>query len=141
MTTKEQGIYGESRVLTKFVELGIPVSIPFGDNYSYDLVAEFGGKLQKIQVKTSTQSTDHYTKFRMRKVRINRNRSIIKQYTSDEVDYYALYSVPRDRIFLVKSDMVGDSITLWFNSAPCLANKKFNLEEDYLIDRVVNTLP
>lgn len=36
----------------------IPVYIPFGDNERADLIAEFNGKLQKIQVKTSEKCED-----------------------------------------------------------------------------------
>ena len=55
MTTKQLGNIGEAKVLAKFVELQVPVYIPFGDNEKADLVAEFNGKLNKIQVKTSEE--------------------------------------------------------------------------------------
>ena len=63
MHPKWQGMVGESQVLAKFIELGIPVSIPFGDNCSYDLIAEFNGKLNKIQVKSSSQTREGKTNF------------------------------------------------------------------------------
>lgn len=44
----------KQKTLSKFVELGIPVYIPFGDTESADLIAEFGGKLNKIQCKTTS---------------------------------------------------------------------------------------
>ena len=55
MTTKQLGNIGEAKALAKFVELQIPVYIPFGDNEKADLIAEFNGKLNKIQVKTSEE--------------------------------------------------------------------------------------
>ena len=36
--------------------MGIPIYIPFGDDEKADLIAEFDGKLNKIQVKTSIKS-------------------------------------------------------------------------------------
>ena len=36
--------------------MSIPIYIPFGDDEKADLVAEFNGKLNKIQVKTSIKS-------------------------------------------------------------------------------------
>ena len=48
MNTKRIGNIGEAAVLNKFVEMQIPVYIPFGDNESADLIAEFNGKLNKI---------------------------------------------------------------------------------------------
>ena len=53
MNSKRIGNIGEAKALAKFVELGIPVYIPFGDNESADLIAEFNGKLNKIQCKTT----------------------------------------------------------------------------------------
>lgn len=46
---------GEAKALAKFVELQIPVYIPFGDNEKSDLIADFNGKLNKVQVKTSEE--------------------------------------------------------------------------------------
>ena len=43
MDTKGVGNIGEAKVLCKFVELGIPVYLPFGDNERSDLIAEFNG--------------------------------------------------------------------------------------------------
>ena len=51
MNSKAKGNIGEGVVLSEFVKRGIQVSIPFGDNARYDLIAEFNGKLNKIQVK------------------------------------------------------------------------------------------
>lgn len=53
MNSKQIGNIGEAKVLSKFIELGFPVYIPFGDNEKADLVVEFNGKLNKVQVKTS----------------------------------------------------------------------------------------
>ena len=48
MNTKTKGNIGEAIILAEFVKRGIQVSIPFGDNARYDLIAEFNGKLNKI---------------------------------------------------------------------------------------------
>lgn len=55
MTTKQLGNIGEAKALAKFVELQIPVYIPFGDNEKSDLIADFNGKLNKVQIKTSEE--------------------------------------------------------------------------------------
>lgn len=47
INSKRIGNIGEAKAL------GIPVYIPFGDNESADLIAEFNGKLNKIQCKTT----------------------------------------------------------------------------------------
>jgi hypothetical protein len=58
MNSKRIGNLGEAKVLCKFVELGIPVYLPFGDNEKADLIADFNGKLNKIQIKTSKKAED-----------------------------------------------------------------------------------
>lgn len=50
--TKQIGDISEAKVISRFIELGITVSIPFGDNQRYDLIADMEGKLLKIQIKT-----------------------------------------------------------------------------------------
>ena len=55
MNSKEKGNIGEGLALAEFAKRGIQVSIPFGDNARYDLIAEFNGKLNKIQVKYCNQ--------------------------------------------------------------------------------------
>ena len=42
-----------------FVKHGIPIALHFGDNEKYDLIAEFNGKLNKIQIKTSISKTEN----------------------------------------------------------------------------------
>lgn len=42
--TKQKGDVSEAVVLAELVKLGFSVLQPFGDNQSYDLVVEKGGK-------------------------------------------------------------------------------------------------
>ena len=51
MISKEKGNVGEAVILAEFVKRGVQCSLPFGDTARYDLIAEFNGKLNKIQVK------------------------------------------------------------------------------------------
>lgn len=51
MTTKQLGNIGEAKALAKLVSMNVPVYVSFGDNEKADLVAEFNGKLNKLQVK------------------------------------------------------------------------------------------
>lgn len=50
------GNIGEAKALAKLVSMNIPVYVSFGDNEKADLVADFNGKLNKLQVKTSENS-------------------------------------------------------------------------------------
>jgi PD-(D/E)XK endonuclease len=53
LTPREQGDFGERAALYWLVAQGAHVSIPFGHNSHYDLVADFDGRLLRVQVKTS----------------------------------------------------------------------------------------
>lgn len=58
MTTKQLGNISEAKALAKLVSMNIPVYVSFGDNEKADLVADFNGKLNKLQVKTSEKLED-----------------------------------------------------------------------------------
>jgi hypothetical protein len=49
---REQGDHGERAALYWLAAQGAQVSIPFGHSPHYDLIAELGGRLLRVQVKT-----------------------------------------------------------------------------------------
>jgi hypothetical protein len=51
---KEVGERTEAAILNHFIQKGVPVSIPWGNNQRYDLVLEENGVLLKAQCKTGT---------------------------------------------------------------------------------------
>ena len=54
LSPREQGDIGERAALYWLVAQGAHVSIPFGHSPHYDLIADFDGRLARVQVKTST---------------------------------------------------------------------------------------
>ena len=139
MTTKEQGIIGQAKVLSEFESLGVNVSIPFGDNLPYDLIIDVKGKLYKVQVKTSSQTKDGKTDFGIKKNRINTKESYISYYNQNEVDYYALYAILRDKIFLVPFEEAGSSdITIRYELQKNNQLGKIKMEEDYSISKILS---
>ena len=101
MNSKTKGNIGEAIALAEFTKRGIQVSIPFGDNARYDLIADFHDKLNKIQVKYCNQkiingsiscpcasSTNHTT---------NKHLSTY----DNDVDYMAFYLASIDKLLLV----------------------------------------
>ena len=138
MNTKTIGNIGEAKVLCKFVELGIPVYVPFGDNEKADLIAEFNGKLNKIQVKTAINAQDGVINFNISSSHAHRTNGGRHKYTEDEVDYFACYSVARDSIYLVP---ITCSATTAFKIRYEMPKngqiKGVNFEKDYLIDNVL----
>ena len=59
MNSKDKGNLGQALTLAEFIKYNIPVAIPFGDNNRYDLIADFNGKLNRIQIKYCNQQTEN----------------------------------------------------------------------------------
>lgn len=138
MNSKSIGNIGEAKVLCKFVELGIPVYTPFGDNEKADLIAEFNGKLNKIQVKTSIKAENGKIVFDITSSTIHRKNGEKHIYTSDEIDYFACYNIARDKIFLFKVDEVPNTtITIRYERPKNGQTQGIRFEEDYLLDNIL----
>lgn len=137
MNSKDIGNIGEAKTLCKFVELGIPVYIPFGDNNKSDLIAEFNGKLNKIQVKTAEKIEDGAVCFRTKATTRNSKSYKDSFYTKDEIDYFALYSMAVDKIFLVPiEDVSSGFFTIRLNKPKNNQSKGVHFMNDYLIDNI-----
>ena len=139
MNSKDKGNIGESVVLSEFVKRGIQVSIPFGDNARYDLIADFNGKLNKIQVKYCNQ-------------RMSKNGSIVcpcysstnhttnKKLNSyeNDVDYFAFYIVEWNCCLLVPISIIGNKKAMLFRKTHPLNNQSdVNFVDDYLFDKIL----
>ena len=53
LTPREQGDIGERSAMCWLIDQRAAVSIPFGHSPDYDLIADLGGRLLRVQVKTS----------------------------------------------------------------------------------------
>lgn len=136
MISKQKGDIGETRVIYEFTKRGIQVAIPFGDSARYDLIAEFNGKLNKIQVKYCAQitannsivcpscsSTNHTT---------NKHLSTYE----NDIDYFAFYLAPFDECLLVPVSFVGNKKTITFRKEKTKNNQSnnINLIQDFTFD-------
>lgn len=103
MTTNQKGNLGEVRVLSEFVKLGIQCYLPYGDGSGIDLIAEFDGKLNRIQVKT-TESLNKAGAMEWKVTRqegYHGNRAV---YDKNSIDYFAFYCIETDIVCLVPFD-------------------------------------
>lgn len=137
MDTKRIGNIGEAKVLCKFVELGIPVYLPFGDNERADLIADFNGKLNRIQIKTSVKAEDGKMIFDLTSSTMHRSNGVKHKYTNQEVDYFACYNIARDKIFLIPVDKPRTSIAIRYESPKNGQVNGINFEEDFLIENIL----
>ena len=130
-----------ARASCGFQKYGIPVCIPWGDNERYDLIAEFDGKLNKIQVKSSQKIIEDKVKFSLVSSTMHRQNGVKHIYTENEIDYFALYNLERDKVCLVSINEEGlpkSEVTIRFNPPKTKNQFKTFLEEDYLIEKVLN---
>lgn len=58
MSPREQGDWGELSAMTWLAEQGAKIYIPFGHSPDVDLIADFGDRLVRVQVKTCTYFAD-----------------------------------------------------------------------------------
>lgn len=139
MNSKRIGNIGEAKALSKFVELNIPVYIPFGDNETADLVADFNGKLNKIQVKTSIKAQDGKMEFNTASSMSKSHKGdTVHKYTETEVDYYVFYNIDRDKIFLVPFDKAGArGFTIRYELPKNGQKIGVHMEEDFTFEKII----
>ena len=136
METKRIGNIGEILTQSKFVQRGIPIYIPFGENEKADLIAEFNGKLNKIQIKTSERLINNKIIWRLSSRTVNK----CHKYTSDEVDYFALYNLETGIHLLIPFKDLDGRASLYI-TIPYKPSKNqykdFNWE-DYTFEKVLD---
>lgn len=140
MNTKFIGNVGEAKTLSKFVELGIPVYIPFGDNEKSDLIAEFNGKLNKIQCKTSLSFKDNKIYFSLVSSTSHRKNGIKHVYSNEEIDYFSLYNIETNILLLIPIEIIEGMKSISFR-VPFKEGKHNQFQnynfEDFLFEKIV----
>lgn len=136
MNTKEKGNIAESIILAEFIKYGIQVSIPFGDNAKYDLIADFNGKLNRIQVKYCGQAVRNNSITCMCSSRADHiAQKSDHTYTVDEVDYMAFYIAEWNKICLIPLDKINGkaSIQIRLEKTTNVVNQW--IADDYSFDK------
>lgn len=105
---KRVGNIGEAKAIAWFVEHGISVSIPFGDNERYDLVIDYNGKLEKVQVKTSSYCPNSgCISFKLHSSTYHTSNKQNRAYEND-VDSFVLCDLINDSLYYVPiSQVIG----------------------------------
>ena len=97
---QNQGDLSEIKFQLKAWEFGLTVSIPYGYRSKYDFVVDGGGKLSRVQVKSTRRLDDSakYPSYRLRGTYGNKER---QQYDESQIDILACYVVPLDLWYIV----------------------------------------
>lgn len=114
MNTKHIGNIGESKIISEFLYHGIPVYLPFGDNEACDMIADFDGKLQRIQVKTTSAIRNGKMSFSLG----SRRYGVDHSYSDSEVDYFAMYCIENDQSYIIKNDPNSNNREITLRTEP-----------------------
>lgn len=138
MNSKTKGNISEAKTLFEFQKRNIPVSLPWGDNERYDMIAEFNGKLNRIQVKTANEERNGSIICYTRSSSNHTTNKALKTYEND-VDYFVFYNQIRDIIAIVPIEEVGLSRSITLRIEPCKNNqiKGIRFFKDYSFDNII----
>ena len=142
MNSKDKGNIGEAVVLAEFVKNNIQIAIPFGDNARYDLIAEFNGKLNRIQVKYCNQKVSENNSISC-PCASSTNHTTNKNYTTyeNDVDYFCFYLVEWNELLIVPIENIGTKKTIVFRQEPPKNNQgNVNLVENYRLSNFIVNL-
>lgn len=105
--TKATGDRSEAAVLAALAQRGYLISIPFGENHRYDLIADDGDRLLRIQVKTG-RLRHGVIAFRCCSTHQHRRSGPTSSRAYfGEIDYLAVYCRENQKVYLVpESEMV-----------------------------------
>lgn len=139
MITKEKGNIGEAVILSEFVKRGIQCSLPFGDAARYDLIAEFNGKLNKIQIKYCAQITENNSI--ICPCASSTNHTTNKHYTiyENDVDYIACYIQPLNKSILIPIKEIGKQKSITVRITPTSNNQQKGIHylDDFSFDKYI----
>lgn len=102
MLPKEIGDIGEVTVLAKFVKMGIDIYKPFSEKSKVDYVADFNGKLNKIQVKSCAKLTNDSTyDIDLTSTHRKGTKTCRCFYNKNDIDFFACYCLQRQEPILI----------------------------------------
>lgn len=102
-----QGNMGLGKAIEYFTSIQCPISIPLNDTQPYDLIVDFNGKLNKIQVKTTRNlSVNNTYTVNLRSSGGNRTgKARDVPFDNNSCDYLFVYSGD-EKIYLIPSNEI-----------------------------------
>lgn len=132
MQKKQQGTVGVLRVAHVYQMLGYNVLLPLGDSQRYDLVIEKDGKLDRVQVKTTTEKRGVVTAS-TRVIGHNLKGVNIYHPTKTDFDILAVVEMKTQKVYAIPFD--GSKQQIHFRTKQARNNQKRNvrLAHEYLL--------
>ncbi len=105
---KRKGDLAEMKVAADLLDRGCQLSIPFGEDCDYDLIADTGSCLHRVQVKY-TESDGRIILVRCRSHSLTKGKiRQTKHYTAETVDWIAVYDRTTDRCYYCSASELGE---------------------------------
>jgi len=105
------GILGEAKVLTYFVENGYNVYTPFDGHSPFDLVVYKDNVLQRVSVKSTQKRSYRRWSVSVGQKYRNTKDGIVKhvctKFDNTSCDLVAIYIIPEDRIVIIDAKTIG----------------------------------
>lgn len=110
----------ELKVQEELLRYGFDISIPTYNASKYDLIADTGKELLKIQIKKSISKSKSSFSFSCTTQNVKSSTGAKHKYTKDEVDYFA--TVWKDKVYLIPIDETSTIKTIQFDNEEYLAS-------------------
>ena len=98
---KERGEWAELCFMARVAGLGLGVSKPYGDSARYDVGVESGGRILRVQVKSTIYCR------RGGEYSLNVMGPQRRKYEEGTVDLFAVYLIPVDEWYLIPYEVMG----------------------------------
>ena len=127
----------ELKVQEELLRYGFDISVPTYNASKYDLIADTGKELLKIQVKKSISNSFSSFTFSCTTQNVRSSTGAKHKYTNDEIDYFA--TVWKDKVYLIPVDETSQSKSIQFNDETYLAQNILSAYERLSDDELYNS--
>jgi hypothetical protein len=107
---RQQGDVGEAAAIEWLTRIGACVAFPLFHSPRYDLIADLGSRLLRIQVKTSRRICDETSHYAVQLATSGGNRSwsgVVKTFDPDQVDFLFVLVADGRRWFIPSGEVEG----------------------------------
>lgn len=127
----------ELKVQEELLRYGFDISIPSYNSSRYDIIADTGRELLKIQVKKAISNAKTSFTFPCTSQNVRSSSGAKHKYTSEEIDYFA--TVWQNEVYLIPVDETSTQKTIQFEDKTYLANNILNAYERLSDEELYNS--
>lgn len=134
-----KGEITELQVAQSFLAHGIQVSKPLVSDSRYDFIVDINHKLLRIQVKTcSIGPNEEYFGFKTCSTHTNTKRTVMHNYSTEDVDYFA--TIYNNNCYIVPVSIVGNrEFRLRLKPTKNGQVKNINFAEQFMLEKFLSS--